>query len=624
MLIRPGLLEAVWPGGRANLQPKAMQVLVTLARTDGAVVGRDELHRKCWGERAVSDDAVHRVIRLLRVVESQSGGCGFSIQTVPKVGYRLIEAAAYEGSPPPEDRPTPSGRPLLAVLAFDNLTGEPDLAYLSDGISEEILHTLAKTTGLRLIGRSSSFALKGADTAAPRVGVLLGATHMLAGSVRRAGDRLRITIQLESCTTGSTLWSDRFDVSLSDIFELQDEIAAAVARALDVAFAPSLATGQIDPMAFELYLRARGPGLERLGGNIALLEQAVERSPSFAQAWAQLAYWRAMVMRMGLGSETVERQLILTSRAAQRAMELDPAGALGLLAMATLLPLCGHHGEHRRLVNRALAVSPNDPVVLSHAAGMYDTIGRQRQAFAMIVQAYELDPRSTGWYRGYLLQTLGRSPEADAGFDRDLERWPDTQPLWFVALGCAYERGDWERYDRLLAKLPAEFLDAPNILGLRWSAERERSWSEATASAVLGELRQLVGDTGTTRLSLAGLLCERGHVDAVYETLETASFDSLFTPEGVLPFGELGLNALFKPRFAALRRDRQFVTLCARLGLCAFWAESGEWPDCVAEVTPHYDLKVETARVLATGRSTASARPVTPGSASPPSVNATA
>ena len=602
MQVRPGLLEVVWSGGRADLQHKAMQVLVVLAHAGGSVVSRDELHRQCWGDRAVSDDAVHRVIRLLRVLEGESGGCGFSIQTVPKVGYRLIEAAANDSPPPPESRAAPSGRPLVAVLAFDNLTGEPDLTYLSDGISEEILHTLAKTTGLRLVGRSSSFALAGPDRAAPRVRALLGATHILAGSVRRAGDRLRITIQLESCTTGSTLWSDRFDVSLSDIFGLQDEIAAAVARALDVAFAPSLATGLIDPMAFELYLRARGPGLDRLGGDVALLEQAVERSPSFSQAWAQLAYWRAMIMRLGLGSETIDRQLERATQAAQRSMELDPAGALGLLAMATLLPLCGHHAEHRRLVNRALAASPNDPVVLTHAAGMYDNVGRQRQAFAMIVQAYELDPRSTGWYRGYILQSIGRVSDADAGFDRDLERWPDSQPLSFIALGCAYERGDWQRYDRLLAGLPVELRNTPNILAVRWSAERERAWSEETARSVLEEMRRSVSDTGTARLSQAGLLAERGHVDAVYEILETASFEHLFKPHGMLPFGELGVNVLFKPGSAALRRDRRFVELCARLGLCAFWAESGEWPDCVAEVAPAYDLKAEAMQLLKAAR----------------------
>jgi adenylate cyclase len=111
-------------------------------------------------------------------------------------------------------------------------------------------------------------------------------------------------------------------------------------------------------------------------------------------------------------------------------------------------------------------------------------------------------------------------------------------------------------------------------------------------------MRQAVSDTGTVRLSQAGLLCARGHVDAVYEILEAASFEHLFTPVGVLPFGELSLNAVFKPNFAAMRRDKRFVEICARLGLCAYWAESGEWPDCVAEVAPFYDLKAEAVRAL--------------------------
>ena len=518
-----------------------------------------------------------------------------------KVGYRLIEATAREGPPPAEIRPTSSGRPLLAVLAFDNLTGDPDLTHLSDGISEEILHTLAKTTGLRLVGRSSSFTLTGPEMAAPRVGALLGATHILAGSVRRAGDRLRITVQLETCATGSPLWSDRFDVSLNDIFGFQDEVASAVARALDISFAASPATGPIDPIAFELYLRARGPGMERLGANIAILEQAVERAPGFSQAWAQLAYWRAMTLRLGLGGETIERELIHARHAARAALQLGPGSALGILATATLLPLCGHYAEKRNLVNQALARSPNDPVVLTHASGLHDAVGRQRQAFGMIEQAYELDPRATGWYRGYVLQALGRSTEADASFDRDLARWPDNLSLWFTAIGCACERGDWDRYDRLTALLPTELQSEPNMLAIRWTAERERSWTDETAKAALEDLRLSVKDTGSARLNLAGLLGDKGHVDEAYEILAAASFAHLFSPEGVLMFGDLGLNLLFKPRFAAMRRDRRFVELCAHLGLCAFWAESGEWPDCVAEVAPFYDLKAEVMRVLKAG-----------------------
>ncbi len=136
-----------------------------------------------------------------------------------------------------------------------------------------------------------------------------------------------------------------------------------------------------------------------------------------------------------------------------------------------------------------------------------------------------------------------------------------------------------------------ELRNALNILAVRWSAERERAWSEETALGVLEDMRQSVRDSGTARLSQAGLLAERGHIDADYEILESASFEHLFTPHGSLPFGELAVNVLFKPGSAALRRDRRFVELFARLGLCAFWAESGEWPDCVAEVAPFYDLK---------------------------------
>ena len=197
----------------------------------------------------------------------------------------LDSVAALRGAPAPTPAPTshaaPSGHSggtapvkpreaLLTVLPFNNLSNDPDLTYFSDGVSEEILYTVGAIEGLRVVGRASSFQFRGADKSVRNVAEALGATHILDGSVRRAGDRVRIHVELVDTHSQATLWSDRYDRSLTDIFALQDEIAAAIATALNRQFAPVRSAITVDPQAYDLYLRAlRGlyPG-SRLGGAV--------------------------------------------------------------------------------------------------------------------------------------------------------------------------------------------------------------------------------------------------------------------------------------------------------------------------------------------------------------------
>ena len=145
-----------------------------------------------------------------------------------------------------------------------------------------------------MVGRSSSFQLRGPDKAARRVADELGATHLLDGSVRRSGDQLRVTAQLVDCASQTELWADRFDRALTEVFALQDDIAAAIATALNAALAPAAPQGPIDPIAYDLYLRARAPAPDPTLFDIPLLEQAVARAPDFAQGWAMLAFARAV------------------------------------------------------------------------------------------------------------------------------------------------------------------------------------------------------------------------------------------------------------------------------------------------------------------------------------------
>jgi len=157
-------------------------------------------------------------------------------------GWRKVMSSIAEltaRAPALQVLPTTPAVPLLAILAFDNLSGDADLAYFSDGVSEEILETVERGSSLKVIARSSSFQFRGPDKAVRKVANDLGATHLLDGSVRRAGSRVRISAQLVDCASGTSLWSNRIEGDLEDVFALQDHIAQAVAEALKTVFAPA-------------------------------------------------------------------------------------------------------------------------------------------------------------------------------------------------------------------------------------------------------------------------------------------------------------------------------------------------------------------------------------------------
>lgn len=602
LTIEPPLRRVSRPGAPGQiLQPRVMQVLVALARANGEILSRDDLLAACWPGVVVGDDALNRVIGQLRRLCDQLTGGELKIETITKVGYRLISTTAQQvvvaPPPPPPPAPAQDGGPLLAVLAFDNLSGDPDFLYFSDGVSEEILLAMAKGSGLRVLGRSSSFQYRGADKSARRVAADLGATHVLDGAVRRNGDSVRITVELVDCASQTTLWTDRFDRRIADVFALQDEIAAHVAQALKVRFAPSRSASPIDPKAYDLYLRARAQGPDFIGFGVPQLEEAVVLAPEFAQAWALLAFARAVGVRWldQVQADAGPARLGVVE-AAERALALDPGAIHAYLALEMVEPMCGAYAKRLSLVERALATAPNDPLVLVHMGGIHDTMGYQALSYSYLDRAYRLDPRYTAFYIPYLMESVGLAQEAQARLDRDIARWPDVMVLRVVAMRFAAEAEDWPRFERELATMPAESLTSPIVQALKRGAEQIRGWSPAVAETFVADLRAIVARTGTAPLGRLGFGARRGLTDEIYEILAPASFDHLYQAGGELLPGEVALNVLFAPGYAALRRDPRFVDLCVKLGLAAHWMASDHWPDFAAEVP--YDLKAEVRRRL--------------------------
>jgi len=240
LTIEPALRRVAHDGGGAEIvEPRVMQVLVALTRAEGRILSRDELLRSCWHGVVVGEDAVTRVMGRLRRLVDGIGQGAFKLETVTKVGYRLV-STGRAGEAPRRDATSLAAavEPRLAVLAFDNLCDGDDMAWFSNGVSEEILQTVASGATLKVIGRGSSFQFRGAEKSASHVAAALNVTHLLDGSVRRSGPTVRISAQLVECAGQTTLWSDRFDRELSDFLAVQDEIARAVAAALAMMFAP--------------------------------------------------------------------------------------------------------------------------------------------------------------------------------------------------------------------------------------------------------------------------------------------------------------------------------------------------------------------------------------------------
>ena len=245
--VQPLGCEVVAGGRRVRLEPLVMRVLIALARAEGRPMSRETLSQTCWGGVIVGEDSLSRCIqRLRRLVETEARGA-FTIETIPTVGYRLTSPAAT----------ATSAKPLLAVLAFDNLSGGAEMSCFSDGLSEEILRTVARSASVRLIGRASSFQFKGVDKTAARVASALKTTHVLDGSVRRGRDTVRISAELVDCANQSTLWSDRFDREFSDVLALQDDVAKTVATALEATLVAFGQDGPDEPDVHGRHLPAR-------------------------------------------------------------------------------------------------------------------------------------------------------------------------------------------------------------------------------------------------------------------------------------------------------------------------------------------------------------------------------
>lgn len=392
-------------GVKVRLQEQPFQILQILLEHAGQVVTREELQQRIWPSDTFVDfdHGVYNAVQKLRDALNDSAENPRFIETLSRRGYRFI-APVTGAAAEVHAAPVPSAtRDSIAVLPFVNMSADAENEFFADGITEEIINVLSQIDGLHVAARTSSFFFKGKHVDMRQIGEQLNARTILEGSVRKFGDRLRITAQLANVADGYHLWSERYDRELKDIFEVQDEIARAIAGRLKITIAGGqqqqlVKVGTENLEAYELYLKGRIL-LPRRGPAAAYMDsfaQAVKLDPNYAQAWAGLADSYTVLGYTGLvRPDTIMPKAI---EAARRAVTLDPAlaEAHNALAMASLTGAWNKVEAEREFL-RALELNPRYTQARDWYAMFYLMFSRGRMAEAMVEAklALEFDPLSS-------------------------------------------------------------------------------------------------------------------------------------------------------------------------------------------------------------------------------------
>ena len=409
----------------------------------------------------------------------------------------------------------------IAVLPFADMSPEKDQEYLSDGIAEELLNLLVKVPGLQVAARTSSFSFKGKEVTIADVARELHVANVLEGSVRKSGNRVRITAQLIQADSGFHLYSETFDRSLDNIFAIQDEIAAAVVEGLKVTLLGAVPTVEkTDPEAYALYLQARYLKLQRTPESwdeaIALYQKTLEIAPDYAAAWVDLG--GTYQDQAGRGMRPFDEGLQLAQEAVEKALAIDsdyaPAHAmLGWLEMYFKNDLAAA----ARHLGRALALEPGNLDSLSQAATLLQNLGRQEQGIS--VQQYILarDPINNRVLGNLALayNSLDRPDEALPLLRTSLRLHPGkigTQSLLGFALLLKNEP------EAALSAMKQEPLEAFRLIGLvmAYHALGQKNESDAALAELLDKHEQ------GWSYNIAFSLAYRGEADRAFEWLAKA------------------------------------------------------------------------------------------------------
>ena len=599
-----------------------MGVLVSLAEHAGDVVTRNQFVERVWSGRIVSDEVLSRCISLLRTQLGDNPRDPQFIQTVPKIGYRMIAPvvllASVETAPAPLQAapgvnatalPASRGRPFgirltalvpvlavlglawwywsrdgsspglapaeasVVVLPFVNYSNDERDEYFSDGLTEELIDRLANAPGLQVVASTSAFAFKDERKDVRKIAATLGVNYVLEGNVRKEGERVRITAQLIQAENGFHLWSKRFDTAVSDIFTVQDQIANGIVAELEPRLAGAATSGNparptdVIP-AYELLLQGRYHLKRReeasLRRSIELFEQAIELDPGFGQAYRELA--RAYVLLPEYSYEDRDEMYELAISTLQRGVAMDTS--LEKLAQDVLALIHFNRWEwieSERYFRRALAASRNDPSVRQWYSQHLASVGNADESLRQIMEAKTLDVLSPvvndRLAVAYLWIDDDERARRQFELADELGLGPSANLESYLVL--LLRQGDFDEAREILVDLQKLFARATGWIDPFIAALRDPS----TLPAARDALRRAAEERNISPKYLFGAWLYLGDADAAMDV----AFELLHEP------ADFDVEFLFAREAAILRCHPRFPELVESIGLDRYWDTFG-WP----------------------------------------------
>jgi adenylate cyclase len=481
------------------------------------------------------------------------------------LGYFVVEKLAFDaqretaGAPagdqvvqqePAEVKPIMADN-SIAVLPFVNMSSDAEQEYFSDGLSEELLNLLARIPDLNVAARTSSFSFKGKDLPIPEIASRLNVAHVLEGSVRKYGDQIRITAQLIRADNGYHLWSETYDRRLDNVFQIQEDIALAVAEALKITLlgeAPK--TRKTDPEAYQLYLEGQylkhqissGP----LNRAVDAFRKAVEIDPSYAPAWAELA--DTYIWGGGYDKYSPQERHALADQAIQRAISNDPDYAFAYYVRGVLWFFAKRN--FRKGIEdfeHALELDPDDAFVVASIGKGALLTGNFDLAISQYQAALAMEPivPEFFWFLGRAYLSSGRLDEAEATFRK------------LSSLSSSY-RGEFHLFETLFMKGEFEAALTVNDTSFARAITYHALGDTALADEALAELVERAD-----HYALAQAYGYRGEIDKGFETLHYLIDDLDFYPVWIL----------VETAFLSMHSDPRWEPLLEKLGLLEFWLE---------------------------------------------------
>jgi TolB-like protein/Flp pilus assembly protein TadD len=441
---------------------------------------------------------------------------------VAAVGWLLVRRADTTVPVPPSPRSTISeGRSpanSVAVLPFVDMSEKHDQEVFSDGLSEELIDVLTKLPGLRVPARTSSFSFKGKSVTIGEIARVLGVVHVLEGSVRKAGNRMRVTAQLVRADDGFHEWSETYDRDVQDVFAVQDDIARSVAEQLNITLQSGAAQrASVSADAYGLYLqgrfRLRRDTADDLDASVELFQRAIGVAPDFAAAWAWLAYCQTRRIANGDTNPQTHAQV---EKAAERAITLDPDLAEGYIAagLAALQRLDWAKAE--RFLDQALQKDPNNPLALQFRGHLTQAIDGIDDAERYMRRAIDLDPLNP-LHRRYLARVVlnsGRAAESAAILRQAIAESPNFPALHYELARALLVQGKVVDADRALQ---GETADVWAMLG-KPVIEHAMHRDDGARTA----LARLVANSGGSEFQVAEAYASLGQADRAFEWLDHA------------------------------------------------------------------------------------------------------